>query len=87
MTFDFGDSKLAVAIVKISNHGIETVAIDGDMNLGGRDCDEALMEFCLKEYIKEYKEENDNNDPKITARIKEKFKQAARELKIDLSSD
>ena len=66
---------------------IETVAIDGDMNLGGRDCDEALMEFCLKEYIKEYKEENDNNDPKITARIKEKFKQAARELKIDLSSD
>ena len=44
------------------------------MNLGGRNYDEALMEICLKEYIKEYKEENENKDPKITARIKEKFK-------------
>ena len=51
LTFDFGGSKLTVAIVKISFNKIETVAVDGDNNLGGRDFDRLLMDDLIEKFI------------------------------------
>ena len=45
------------------------------------------MNYFLDAYIEEYKAKNNGKEPKITDKIRAKFKQAACRLKIDLSGD
>ena len=86
LIFDFGGGTLDVALVRVGNYVLETIAIAGDGHLGGQDLDHALMNYFIEEYIKEYVKEK-GVEPKITPRLKAKFKQAACELKIALSGD
>ena len=87
LVFDFGGGTLDVALVRVGYYKLEIIAIDGDNYLGGQDLDHALMNYFLDAYIEEYKAKNNGKEPKITDKIRAKFKQAACRLKIDLSGD
>ena len=76
-----------VALVEVSHYKLETKAIDGDNYLGGQDLDHTLMNYFLDAYIEEYKEDHNGKEPVITPKIRAKFKQAACELKIQLTAD
>ena len=52
LIFDFGGGSLDVALVKVGNYILETVAIYGDNHLGGQDLDHALMKYFIEEYKK-----------------------------------
>ena len=85
--FDFGGGTLDVALIGIGYKFIEVLAIDGDNHLGGQDIDHSLMERYIEQFIEEYREDNDGKDPKITPRIQARFKQAACNLKEQLSGE
>ena len=50
--FDFGGGTFDVAILKVKNGAFVQIGIDGDNNLGGRDLDLILRDYCANE-IKE----------------------------------
>ena len=52
LVFDFGGGTFDISVLTISDGVIDVQATRGDMNLGGRDIDEALVEYCLQEFQK-----------------------------------
>ena len=52
LVFDFGGGTFDVAILKVDDGNFEQLAIDGDPELGGRDLDLILRDYCANE-IKE----------------------------------
>ena len=52
VVFDFGGGTFDVSILDISNGTINVEATEGDMNLGGRDLDQVLVDHCLEEFQK-----------------------------------
>ena len=47
VVFDFGGGTYDLSILEISNGTINVEATNGDMDLGGRDLDEVLVNHCL----------------------------------------
>ena len=50
VVFDFGGGTFDLSLLVVDGHIINVEAIGGDMNLGGRDIDEALADYCLQEF-------------------------------------
>ena len=50
LILDFGGGTLDISVLTNSDGVIDVKATRGDMNLGGRDLDEALVEHCLEEF-------------------------------------
>ena len=50
LIFDFGGGTFDISVLTIDYGVIDVQATRGDMNLGGRDLDEALVEHCLEEF-------------------------------------
>ena len=50
LIFDFGGGTFDISVLTIDYGVINVLATRGDMNLGGRDLDEALVEHCLEEF-------------------------------------
>ena len=48
LVFDFGGGTLDVSIVDIENNKFDVVGYDGDQILGGRDIDNAILEYCIE---------------------------------------
>mmetsp|Transcript_10655 Transcript_10655/g.13200 ORF Transcript_10655/g.13200 Transcript_10655/m.13200 type:complete len:86 (+) Transcript_10655:542-799(+) len=54
IVFDFGGGTFDISVLTISEGLIDVQATKGDMNLGGRDLDEALVIHCLKKFQEEH---------------------------------
>ncbi len=81
MVFDFGGGTLDVTIMEFGDGIFEVKSTAGDTQLGGRDMDEALMNYILEEFKR--KEGVDlTNDDMAMVRLRE----AAEKAKIELSS-
>ena len=52
LVFDFGGGTFDISIVAISNGVLDVQATKGDMNLGGRDLDEIIVNYCIEEFKK-----------------------------------
>lgn len=80
LVFDLGGGTLDVTIMEYGNRVFEVKATSGDTQLGGRDMDDALVSYLLKEF------ENENGfrleDKTALARLRE----AAEKAKIELST-
>ena len=50
MIYDFGGGTLDVALVKVGNHVLETLAIAGASHLGGQDIDHEMVKDLIKRY-------------------------------------
>lgn len=81
LVFDFGGGTLDVTIMEFGGGVFEVKATSGDTQLGGRDMDEAIINYILQKF----KEETNidlSKDPVAMNRIRE----AAEKAKIELSS-
>ncbi len=81
MVFDFGGGTLDVTIMEMAQGVFEVKATSGDTQLGGRDMDEALMNYIIEEFKKDTGIDL-RNDPMAMQRLRE----AAEKAKIELSS-
>ena len=52
LIFDFGGGTFDISVLTISEGVIDVQATRGDMNLGGRDLDDVLVQYCLEEFQK-----------------------------------
>ena len=52
LIFDFGGGTFDISVLTISDGVIDVQATRGDMNLGGRDLDEVIVNYCIEEFKK-----------------------------------
>jgi molecular chaperone DnaK len=57
LVYDLGGGTFDVTIVEISGRSFRAVATDGDVNLGGKDWDEKLVEFAAEEFCRQHRED------------------------------
>lgn len=81
MVFDFGGGTLDVTIMDFGGGVFEVKSTAGDTHLGGRDMDEALINYIVEEFKRETGIDV-SQDKMATQRIRE----AAEKAKIELSS-
>ncbi|MFH1767882.1 MAG: Hsp70 family protein, partial [Candidatus Omnitrophota bacterium] len=81
LVFDFGGGTLDVTIMEMAQGVFEVKSTSGDIQLGGRDMDEALMNHI----IAEFKREN-GIDLKNDNMAMQRLREAAEKAKIELSS-
>lgn len=81
LVFDFGGGTLDVTIMEMAQGVFEVKATSGDTQLGGRDMDEALMNYIIEEFKRDTGIDL-RNDPMALQRLRE----AAEKAKIELSS-
>jgi len=81
LIYDFGGGTLDVTIMEMAQGVFEVKSTSGDTQLGGRDMDEALMEYIIGEFKKDTGIDL-KSDPMAAQRLRE----AAEKAKIELSS-
>ncbi|HDN85260.1 MAG TPA: molecular chaperone DnaK [Candidatus Aerophobetes bacterium] len=81
MVFDFGGGTLDVTIMEMAQGVFEVKATSGDTQLGGRDMDEALMNYIIEEFKKDT-----GIDLRSDAMAMQRLREAAEKAKIELSS-
>lgn len=54
LVYDFGGGTFDVTLMRQSNHHFEIVASDGDAELGGKDIDEAIVDYLAHEFLDTY---------------------------------
>lgn len=81
LVFDFGGGTLDVTIMEMAQGVFEVKSTSGDTQLGGRDMDEALMNYVIEEFKRDTGIDL-RNDPMAMQRLRE----AAEKAKIELSS-
>ncbi|OQX88069.1 MAG: molecular chaperone DnaK [Candidatus Omnitrophica bacterium 4484_70.2] len=81
MVFDFGGGTLDVTIMEMAQGVFEVKATSGDTQLGGRDMDEALMNYIIEEFKKDT-----GIDLRGDAMAMQRLREAAEKAKIELSS-
>ena len=50
VVFDFGGGTFDLSVLSISKGVLNVEATRGDMNLGGRDLDEVIVQYCLEKF-------------------------------------
>jgi len=48
VVFDFGGGTLDVSVINVTGFSMDVCATSGDAFLGGRDFDEAIVDYCLE---------------------------------------
>ena len=81
LVFDFGGGTFDVSVLEVQNGRFKVLKIEGDCNLGGRDLDEKLFEYCAEEIEKRWQK-----DCKSNPRIKQELLDMCEELKIFLTT-
>ncbi|MGQ9845528.1 MAG: molecular chaperone DnaK [Caldisericia bacterium] len=81
LVFDFGGGTLDVTIMDFGEGVFQVISTSGDTQLGGRDMDEALLNYIVDDFKKETGIDL-SKDPKALPRLRE----AVEKAKIELSS-
>ena len=80
LIFDLGGGTFDVSILTIDDGIFEVKSTAGDTHLGGEDFDNVLVEICLKEFIKKYKDREIKNNVKAIRKLKTACEAAKRTL-------
>jgi molecular chaperone DnaK len=81
VVFDFGGSTHDVSVLEIGDGVFEVKATDGDVFLGGDECDTKIIDYLAEMFQKEH-----NVDLRKDAMALQRLKEAAEKAKIELSS-
>lgn len=81
LVFDFGGGTLDVTIMEMAQGVFEVKSTSGDTQLGGRDMDEALMNYIIEEFKRDT-----GIDLRNDAMAMQRLREAAEKAKIELSS-
>jgi molecular chaperone DnaK len=79
--FDFGGGTLDVTVMEMAQGVFEVKATSGDTQLGGRDMDEALMNYIIAEFKRDTGIDLQNDSMAM-----QRLREAAEKAKIELSS-
>lgn len=80
LIFDLGGGTFDVSILTIDDGIFEVKSTAGDTHLGGEDFDNVLVEICLNEFIKKYKDRDIKNNVKAVRKLKTACEAAKRTL-------
>ena len=80
LIFDLGGGTFDVSILTIDDGIFEVKSTAGDTHLGGEDFDNVLVEICLNEFIKKYKDREIKNNVKAVRKLKTACEAAKRTL-------
>ncbi len=81
LVFDFGGGTLDVTVMDFGDGVFEVKSTSGDTNLGGRDMDEALMNYIVSEFKK-----TEGVDLSKDSKAMQRLREAAEKAKIELST-
>lgn len=79
LVYDFGGGTFDVSLLNLSDGCFEVKATAGDVHLGGEDLDILLVEYCLEEYKKKFKQDI-SNEIKVRRRLHVACERAKRTL-------
>ena len=68
LVYDLGGGTFDITVMKIAGNDISVICTGGDDNLGGKDWDEALMDYIMERYEEEC-EEDLSEDPETVASL------------------
>lgn len=81
LVYDLGGGTFDVSMIKINGDSVEVLATAGDAKLGGKDIDEALIEYIKKTITKEHPDADlDYNDTEVRAELYELAESAKKSL-------
>ena len=89
LVFDLGGGTFDVSLLTIDDGLFEVKATAGDTHLGGEDFDNKLVDYCLKEFLKQVKKSNSKikpSDIKKDAKVLRRLRTACERAKRTLSS-
>lgn len=79
LVYDLGGGTFDVTVMEIENSQYTTLATDGDVELGGRDWDQRLLDYCAKVYMETFGEDP-RQDPNSLGRLLREVEDAKRTL-------
>ncbi len=80
LIFDLGGGTFDVSVLTIDDGIFEVKATAGDTHLGGEDFDNILVQLCLEDFIKKYKDKEIKNNTKAIRKLKSACEAAKRTL-------
>jgi molecular chaperone DnaK len=80
LVYDLGGGTFDVTLVRLSQHRFETLAIEGDVRLGGKDWDDKIVDHVAALFVKQY-----GSDPRGDAQSLVNLRAAAERAKRTLS--
>ncbi|MFL5331001.1 MAG: Hsp70 family protein [Gemmataceae bacterium] len=80
LVYDLGGGTFDVSIVRTSRRRFQTLAIEGDVRLGGHDWDSRIVDFVAEEFIKQH-----GSDPRTDSKSRAQLFAAAERAKRTLS--
>ena len=79
LVYDLGGGTFDVTVMEIGGHDFVALATDGDVQLGGRDWDQRLVDFVAEEFIRKHGIDP-REDPKTLGRLWRECEDAKRTL-------
>ncbi|HVJ83578.1 MAG TPA: Hsp70 family protein, partial [Planctomycetia bacterium] len=80
LVYDLGGGTFDVTLMRIKDQHFQALVCDGDVQLGGRDWDQRILDYVCDCFINEY-----SVDPRTDARAMAEFRLQAEEIKRTLS--
>ena len=79
LVYDLGGGTFDVTVMEVGGRDFVTLATDGDMQLGGRDWDQRLVDYCAEEFIRKYGLDP-REEPNVQGRLWRECEDAKRTL-------
>jgi molecular chaperone DnaK len=79
LVYDLGGGTFDVTVMEIGGRDFVTLATDGDVQLGGRDWDQRLVDFVAEEFIRKFGTDP-REDPNVAGRLWRECEDAKRTL-------
>ena len=81
LVYDLGGGTFDVSVVRMTGSRFETLATDGDVRLGGRDWDQALVDYAAEQFLRA-QECDPRDDPESLAALYAAAEQAKHSLSV-----
>jgi molecular chaperone DnaK len=79
LVYDLGGGTFDVTLVRLAQRHFQTIAIEGDVRLGGKDWDDRIVDHVAAQFVKQYGEDP-RNDPQSRAALDAAAERAKRTL-------
>lgn len=79
LVYDLGGGTFDVTVVRLARKRFQTIAIEGDVRLGGHDWDARIVDYVAEEFNKKY-DTDPRNDPKSSSQLFAAAERAKRTL-------
>ena len=86
LVYDLGGGTFDISILEIKDNSFKTLALGGDLRLGGDDFDKSIMDYFYKDILTNHGLDLKNDQTTNGRKARQKLKKVAEEAKIELSN-